>query len=80
MTNKPLGRIPKNRTTPPKGVEIKGVNKKMPVQITFEELEHYKLCEAFINENGHFWVFEAYKDVVKHMENVENISKQEEEE
>ena len=65
MTHEPLGRIPKNR------------KKKETITISVDEYTHLKQCESFIDDNGHFWTFEAYKDVVNHMEEVENLGNEE---
>ena len=65
MENKVLGRVPKNR------------KKKEMITISMEEYTHLKQCESFIDDNGHFWTFEAYKEVVNHMDEVENMGNEE---
>jgi len=39
------------------------------ITISTEEYTHLKQCESFIDDNGMFWKFEAYKDVLQHIEN-----------
>jgi len=70
MEHKPLGRIPKNRKRPATQMEGTYV-KQNDITISMEEYTHLKQCESFIDDNGHFWTFEAYKDVVAHNEKVE---------
>lgn len=41
--------------------------------ITEEEYTHLKQCESFIDDNELFWKFEAYKDVIKHIENTNQV-------
>lgn len=41
--------------------------------ITEEEYTHLKLCEQFIDDNELFWKFEAFKDVLNHIENTNQM-------